>query len=292
MKSNDTIFTRIHILARAVFQKCCSLTRFASTFLSVVVLLVFLTELILISMGIVDFYFESQRTDFLVSTPNVSSQIAIRPIAILLSSIILSAILLSWITYHVLATSLSCSSSFSRLTRRISRVLCTLPTLILGNAFLFLVPSAVWGSRNESVAVIWISITLIVVSLPTTLTYGFELFSDPALYGVQHARALGVDNTTTVKHLVLARLNTPLRVGVFLAISRTLIEAFVVVDSLSRSTDFRFSVTGSEQVLAILNAAYSTMTVRSNVVLILVLFIISLIANAFSFTISSTSAAR
>ncbi len=169
------------------------------------------------------------------------------------------------------------------------RLLGSLPTLILGNAILVLTGAMGLHPQNPIIGVLFILLTLTLIGLPTVLQIGQEVLKDYDKRQLQQAVALGISRIVIGKKVALPSVHRSFNAAVTIAISRIIIEGYIVLDrTLFASPTNLTIIRDADGLLDIFYGIYSTMTIQSNAVLILLLFVTAMLVNFWSFSITPT----
>lgn len=188
--------------------------------------------------------------------------------------------LLYKITTNTLAISFITSSKTGKVFSYIVKLLSTLPTLILGNAIIFLFKLLGFEADTFFKSYLFIIISLSIIGLPTTLHLGQELITDFNKNIYLQARSLGLNSIYIGKAIVIPSFQKTLRATVTLAVSRVIIEGYIIIDSVLKNIDKDMAmINDSEDLLDVFYTIYGTMTINSNAWVILIFFFIALFVN-------------
>ena len=191
-------------------------------------------------------------------------------------------ILLTFLNRHFLVYTFFSGRRLRRWTTPLNRVLAAVPTLIVGNAFLtatqhlHLVPSTGW-----SVALFVIPM-LTAIALPTALQIALEVVADYDSRQLQQATALGLHPFAIGNRLLMRGIRRSFLLANTLALSRVVIEAYIVIRQGVPGRGPLNSPATAEDLAEAFTGLYSTMTVQDNIWLIVVLGLLGLLFSFWS----------
>jgi ABC-type Fe3+ transport system permease subunit len=167
----------------------------------------------------------------------------------------------------------------AKLLRTIARILSTLPTIILGNALLVLVNGCHLKPRGAFATHLFLIGAVTLVSLPTALQVAGELLKDLDKRQLTQALALGLSRIKIGNAIVVPRLRGALNAAVTMALARTIIEAYIVLNHTLRVRSLAETINDAKGIMDTFVGLYSAMTIRDNVIVIVVLWIMALVVN-------------
>jgi ABC-type phosphate transport system permease subunit len=160
----------------------------------------------------------------------------------------------------------------------------SLPTLLLGNALLVSLnavnfyPTSSWGIA----ILVWL--TLLIIGLPTVLHIGQSILKDYDKKQLQQARSLGINNILIGNKIIYKSIRKSFNAAVLFAISRILIEGYIVLDKLmDTQAPHIIMIRDVKEFSSVFYKVYAAMTIQQNVFLIFVLFIMAIAVNVWSY---------
>jgi ABC-type sulfate transport system permease component len=204
----------------------------------------------------------------------------------LMLGILISGLL--WIVLYQLTSQIVVYAFFARkpmklLLAVIVRLLAALPTLVLGNA-VFLVGNRLgWLPRSQLATLCFILAALTIISLPTALQVLLEVVGDYDRRQLVQAMALGLNKLVIGKFILLKAIRKTRRLAVLLAMGRTLIEGYLVLDrGLSVTLRSSVSISSSSDLMDVFQGLYSAITIKDNIVMIVILLVFGIFFSLWS----------
>lgn len=188
--------------------------------------------------------------------------------------------------FTIVSLSLAESNWFQRLVTYLVKLLSVIPTVLMGNAFLLLAAKINFLPKDEFQSVVFVVVGLVLVGLPTILKltndllYGIREIIQPQVTG---AMGLGATILQTHRHITFDIVKRSFTTIVVFGLSRVFVEGYLVVLNSAIPVPRLFGV-GPKDLFSIFSKIYSTVTIESNIVLVILLFFIAITLNIFSAT--------
>lgn len=238
--------------------------------------------------GIVDFYLSAPDKAILTAVGGTRLHISLLAVIGISLCFVLVSVSVRFITKETLVVLLFTRARGTTSLKFIVRLLSALPTLLLGNAVLILADVLQLRPSGPVSTFFFVALTIIAVALPTALNIGQEVLKEYDKRLTQQAGALGLSGIVTGRCIVMPSIRRSFNVAIIIAIGRTIIEAYLVLGNVLRSAQSEALIfNGSEDILAVFYQLYSSMTIQSNVGLILLLFVAATIANIWFVSMSA-----
>jgi len=219
-----------------------------------------------------------------VPWPTVTILIALVPVTWSITRIIAGHIA-PLLTFH--------QTAFSTLFRYVVRLLAVLPTLIVGNSVLTLSDMVGTTPYGYTGIVPFFLVAFLLMVMPTVLNVSYAMVKTTDRTALQHAIALGLSEPYAARHVIMPRLRVSLDTAITLAITRVVVEIAVVVNTSSLLTLRDNGLPrDSATLFSTFRAIYGSVTVESNAIAIVILFIVAVLLSSFSIGIGALHAGR
>jgi ABC-type phosphate transport system permease subunit len=260
----------------------------SAVFYVVGILLAALLGVVLV--GIVEFYRSTPSPSILAGGTSLLRSFSISYAIIIVVCTVSLWVILKFVASSTLVVLVFTRNWATRALDYVIRLLASIPTLILGNGILFLA-SAIGFQPHSTIAIaLFILSALTLIGLPTVLQVGKEAFSDYDRRQLQQAAALGINRIVIGNKIALPTLRRTFNAAVTIAMTRIVIEGYVVVHRTLVAPPAPLAFPGEpSDLLHIFYGVYSTITIQSNVGLILVLFAIAILVNISLFNVIAGS---
>lgn len=240
-----------------------------------------------VSSGIVIFYRSQPSRTLLASWSPVFRAVSHKGVLAVILGTFSIWWLLRFLAKHALVVIIFYDDLRAKAVSYVIRMLAAIPTLILGNAILTL--SGILGLHPRGLlsTSLFIVIALTLIGLPTVLNISQVVLRDHDRRQFFAARTMGINRTMVGHHVALRGIRRSFNMAVTIAVGRVIIEAYIVLDNtLFRNTDVSSVISDPQTFVKVFYAVYSSMTIQSNAVIILLLFFLAMLSNLWSFTVA------
>jgi ABC-type phosphate transport system permease subunit len=161
-----------------------------------------------------------------------------------------------------------------------SKLLASLPTIVLGSTVIGLTNTLGLQPVNETLQVVYMFSVYTIIGLPTVLQIGYASLEEVEQKKIEDALAQGFPDRYLISNVLWPSVRRSFNVAVTVAMSRIIVEGYIVIDrTLVAQSASTTLIEDSKAFLDIFNTIYSTMSVQTNPILILILFLIGLFTN-------------